>query len=93
MRLRSWERVGSQPGVGPLAHAWNRGMVRSEEKCVVKEPVRNSRVLVLYTQQLFSKAGPQTNSVSITWNFLDKRILWLCCRLTDSETLRVEPGL
>ena len=53
-----------------------------EEKCVVKEPVRNSRVLVLYTQQLFSKAGPQINSISITWNFLDKRILWLCCRLT-----------
>ena len=63
-----------------------------EEKWVVKEPARNSRVLVLYTEQLFSKAGPQTNSVSITWE-LFRQAYPLALLQTVSETLRVEPGL
>ena len=63
-----------------------------EKKWGVEEPTRSSRVLVLYTEQWFSKAGPQTNSVSITWE-LFRQAYPLALLQTDSETLRVEPGL
>ena len=92
VRLRSWERVGSQPRMGPLAHAWKRRVVRRRSG-LWKNQRETQEFWFCIQNSCSQRLAPRPIASASPGNFLDKRILWPCFRLTDSETLRVEPGL